>query len=50
MVTELKVISSMLLFIDCVFIAKGLRDNKDIYITTVIGAILVGIFVYYAIG
>jgi hypothetical protein len=46
----LKVILSMLLFIDCVFLAKGLRDNKDITITTVIGAILVGAFVYFTIG
>ncbi|AHF08414.1 hypothetical protein [Desulfitobacterium metallireducens] len=46
----LAVVSSMLLFINCVFLMKRIKDDRDIAFYTVGGAVLLGIFVYAALG
>lgn len=44
------VVSSMLLFVNSVFLIKRIKNEKDIAFNTVGGAVLVGLNVYSILG
>jgi|GEM_PF-2656614 len=46
----LAVVSSMLLFVNSVFLIKRIKNEKDIAFNTIGGAVLVGINVYSILG
>ena len=46
----LAVVSSMLLFVNSVFLIKKIKNEKDIAFNTIGGAVLVGINVYSILG
>ena len=50
MLFVLAVVSSMLLYINCVFLVRRIKNDKDIAFNTIGGAILVGIVVYSTLG